>query len=87
MRTLYRQAALTDDESRSLAALFESTAGAGTVAPGLDRRIPLVVTALGGALAAISVIALGWKGRVRGVRRRLVASTRAARAHTEGKGR
>lgn len=71
MRAIYRRASLTEDESRSLAALFESTA-ATAAAPTSPERRWLLLTGLAGTLASLAAIGLVWRGRFGHVRRRLL---------------
>lgn len=71
MRAVYRKASLTEDESRSLAALFESAASANVVPQSASWR-RLALTGLGGALGGLVVIGIAWRGRFRNVRRRLL---------------
>jgi mono/diheme cytochrome c family protein len=69
MRAIYRRASLTEDESRSLAALFESAASV-SVAPASTQRRRLALTGAVGAIAGLAAIGLVWRGRFRSVRRR-----------------
>jgi hypothetical protein len=71
MRAIYRKAALTDDESRALAALIEGASAAGVPESWQRRRLFLVGLTV--ALAALAVMGVVWRGRFRSVRRRLVA--------------
>jgi mono/diheme cytochrome c family protein len=71
MRAIYRRASLTEDESRSLAALFESTAAV-AVGPVSRQRQWLMLSGLAGAVAALAAIGVAWNGRFRHGRRRLV---------------
>ena len=69
MRAIYRSATFTEDEARSLAALFESTA---TTATASSHRRWFVLTGVGGTIACLAAIGLVWQGRFRSVRRRLL---------------
>ena len=71
MRAIYRRASLTEDDSRSLAALFESSAAVAVV-PASRARQWLMLSGLAGAIAALAAIGVAWNGRFRSVRRRLV---------------
>lgn len=71
MRAIYRRAGLTEDESRSLAALFESTAAVATV-PAFQQRHWLLLSGLAGAIVGLAAMGAVWNGRFRSVRRRLV---------------
>lgn len=75
MGAIYRKAGLTDDESRALAALFESAAAA-TVVPLTTQRRWLLLAGLAGALAGLAAIGLTWRGRFRSVRRLMLEDKR-----------
>jgi hypothetical protein len=81
MRAVYRNTALTPDESRLLAAFFEDAARGGSAAP---RRPHLAGAGLSLAAAAIALIGLLGARRFRGVRAAMVA--RATRRAAESGG-
>jgi hypothetical protein len=86
MRALYRQTGLTEDETRSLAALFERSATAPAVTL-VDTRPWLLPTGLAGSIAALALIGIVWRRRFRSVRRRLVdrmARRKPAASRPEG---
>lgn len=78
MRALFAGGSVTEAESRSLAALFESTATAAAPAPSsfFTQRRSLLGGGVGGAIAGLAVIGLAGRRRFRSVRGRLVAAAR-----------
>jgi mono/diheme cytochrome c family protein len=88
MRAIYREASLTEGESRSLAALLEDAAAAG-VSPSPAGRRRLALTGLAGTAVFLAAIGFIWRGRFHGVRHRLTShAARPARAvHTREPGR
>lgn len=75
MRAVYRPAPLTPDEARALTAFLGESATA--EAPRPLRLRAFVIGGFGGAAAVLGLVGVVWARRFRGVRRPLVAATRA----------
>jgi mono/diheme cytochrome c family protein len=87
MRSLFRRAPLAPDEVRALTAFFEDRARpeATAVPPGTRRFAALGVA---GTIALLLLVGAAWRGRLRPVRRALIARAADRRApaatHTHG---
>jgi mono/diheme cytochrome c family protein len=75
MRTVYRPAPLTEDESRGLAAAFAGI-GPGSSAPSPTPARRLAAAAVPGAALMVLIFGLAWRGRFRAVRRPMIEAAR-----------
>ncbi len=78
MRALYRRQPLTADETHALAALFDQAASTATAPAAPARRLSarLALSGVAGLIVGLTLIGGAWTGRLRGVRRRVVAAAR-----------
>ncbi len=74
MQALFAGRPLTPDERRDLAAMFQR---ADTLRAHRSAAPPLAVAALLGAVVLLGAASVTWRGRLRGVRRSIVAKAKA----------